>query len=129
TSDCRRLHRVANSVVILDEAQTMPTHLLTSLLDMLRDLTEHCHTSVVLCTATQPALDEAPGFKGLKNVREIAPDPPRLFRSLRRVRYSWPQDAPARPWGWVAEQMATSPQALAIVNTKDDAIALLDACG
>lgn len=127
-SACRRLHRVANSVVILDEAQTMPTHLMEPLLDLFRELIAHYRVSLVLCTATQPALDETPVFRGLPNVREIAPDPPRLFRALRRVRYEWP--ANEGPWSWsrVAQQMRTSPQALAIVNTKNDAASLLDVC-
>jgi CRISPR-associated endonuclease/helicase Cas3 len=129
TSDCRRLHRVANSIIILDEAQTIPTHLLTPLLDVFRELTAHYGASTVFCTATQPALDETPGFRGLPNVREIAPQPSRLFRSLKRVNYEWPRRDELRSWAWVAAEMRSSDQALAIVNTKDDAVALLDSCG
>lgn len=127
-SDCRRLHRIARSVVILDEAQTLPSRLLAPILDVLGELTAHYGTSVVLCTATQPALDDTPGFRGLRGVREIAPEPRRLFAALERVRYEWPK---GERWTWsrVAAEMRTAGQALAIVNTKADALALLEAVG
>ncbi len=125
TTACRKLHRIARSVVILDEVQTLPPKLLEPMLDMLRRLVEQFGATVLLCTATQPALADAPGFRGLPNVREIVPDPPRLFRVLKRVRYEWPVE----PWTWdrVAEQMRGAAQAMAVVNTKADALALLDA--
>jgi CRISPR-associated endonuclease/helicase Cas3 len=127
TSPCRKLHNIANSVIILDEVQTLPPHVLTTILDVLRHLVEHYHVSVVLCTATQPALDDQPDFKGLPNVREIARDPAHLFAQLERVRYHWP--APDETWTWeqVAERMRKERQALAIVNTRADAAALLEA--
>ncbi|MCC6314063.1 MAG: CRISPR-associated helicase Cas3' [Thermomicrobiales bacterium] len=123
---CRKLHRIAESVVILDEAQTLPQPLLAPILDALSQLTAHYRTSVVLCTATQPAFARAPGFSQLANIREIAPDPPRLFQTLKRVDYVWPEGS---PWSWqrVADEMRSAPQALAIVNTKAAALALLDA--
>jgi CRISPR-associated endonuclease/helicase Cas3 len=125
TTACRKLHRIARSVVILDEVQTLPPKLLAPILDMLRQLVQHFGVSVLLCTATQPALADAPGFRGLPNVREIMPDPPRLFRVLRRVRYTWP----AEPWPWerVAGEMREASHVLAVVNTKTDALRLLDA--
>jgi CRISPR-associated endonuclease/helicase Cas3 len=128
-SACRRLHRVANSVAILDEAQTLPVRLLGPILDALRGLSAHYRTSVVLCTATQPALTATPGFEGLEDVREIAPEPPRLFRTLARVRYEWPAVDESWDWARVAAEMGTERQALAVVNTKRDALALLNALG
>jgi CRISPR-associated endonuclease/helicase Cas3 len=128
-SACRRLHRVANSIVILDEAQTLPVRLLAPILDVLRDLSAHYRTSVVLCTATQPALTATPGFEGLEDVREIAPEPSRLFKVLARVRYEWPAADESWDWTRVAEEMRSGRQALAVVNTKRDALALLDALG
>lgn len=127
TNRCRKLHRLARSVIILDEVQTLPPHLLAPILDALTTLTTQYGTTVVLCTATQPALDDSPEFKGLVGVREIAPDPRRLFAALRRVNYELP--APDELWSWeqAAVEMQSSPQALAIVNTVKDALALFDA--
>lgn len=85
-SQCRKLHSIAGSVVVLDEAQTMPLKLLRPCVAVIDELARNYRTSVVLCTATQPAL-ENPNFRGgLENVRELAPDPPRLFKELERIR-------------------------------------------
>jgi CRISPR-associated endonuclease/helicase Cas3 len=122
----RKLHRLANSVVVLDEVQTLPPRLLETTLDGLRELETHYGTSVLLCTATQPALTERPGFpKGLTDVTEIVPDPSGLYDDLRRVEYDVQVDA---PWTWtdVAKDLRAHRQAMAILNTKDDAAAVLD---
>lgn len=128
TTACRKLHNIARSVVILDEVQTLPPGLLTSILDGLRQLVAYYGVSIVLCTATQPALDDSPYLKGLPKVREIGADPLRLFNELGgRVRYELP--FADEPWSWdrAAQEMRTVPQALAVVNTKNDALALLEA--
>lgn len=85
-SQCRKLHHIAGSVVVLDEAQTMPLKLLRPCVAAIDELARNYRTSVVLCTATQPAL-EAPAFVGgLTGVRELAPEPTLLFQQLERVR-------------------------------------------
>ena len=122
---CRKLHRLARSVVILDEAQALPPHLLTPILDVLRDLVAHYGVSVVLCTATQPAFEAIDPFASVQ-ATEIVPDPARLFEALRRVRYEW-RTGHRVPWEGVAGEMRAARQALAVVNTKRDAMALLDA--
>jgi len=128
TGACRKLHNVANSVVVLDEAQSLPPHLLTPLLDVLRELVTNYRVSVVICTATQPAFEAVPGFSGFAaGAREIAPNPPELFEQLKRVRYTWPAEGEKMSWEEVAGRLRASPRALAILNTKRDAMALLDA--
>ena len=83
---CRKLHNIASSVVILDEAQTLPLHLLRPCVALLDELALNYRASLVLCTATQPALLKSQGFRdGLENVRELAPVPRELYRKLRRV--------------------------------------------
>jgi CRISPR-associated endonuclease/helicase Cas3 len=126
-STCRKLHNIARSVVILDEVQTLPPELLTPILDVLQDLVDHYHVSVLLCTATQPALQDGPYLRGLREVREIIADPTQYFAALKRVRYELP--APGERWAWdrVATEMQSVDQGLAIVNTKQDALRLLDA--
>lgn len=85
-SQCRKLHNIATSVVILDEAQTLPLKLLRPAVAAIAELARNYRTSVVLCTATQPAL-QAPDFVGgLEQVQELAPEPKELFRKLERVR-------------------------------------------
>jgi CRISPR-associated endonuclease/helicase Cas3 len=124
---CRKLHNLAGSVVILDEAQTLPTGLLTPILDVLRALVEHARVSVVLCTATQPALDPRAGFPGLPGIRDIIPDATPLIRSLRRVDYTLPVAGERWTWERAAEVIRAEPRSLTILNTKRDALALLDA--
>jgi CRISPR-associated endonuclease/helicase Cas3 len=128
-SKCRKLHNLARSVLILDEVQTLPPHLLDPVLDVLGQLVEHYGVSVVLCTATQPALAANRYAKGLSDrLREIVTDPERYFQALKRVEYEM---RIGEKWSWerVAGEMRTSPQALAVVNTKKDALVLLDALG
>lgn len=127
TSACRKLHNLVGSVIVLDEAQTLPARLLTPLLDVLRELVRRYRVSVVFCTATQPAFEAVPGFEEIARATEIAPDPPRLFAALKRVRYDWPAPSSTLTGEEVAELMRQEIQALAIVNTRKAALALLDA--
>ena len=126
TTACRKLHNIARSVIILDEAQTLPTHLLEPILDALKQLVDYYKVTLVLCTATQPALDNGPHLRGLDNIREIVPAPARLFSELRRVSYELHVE---EKWTWeqVAKEMREAGQALAVVNTKNDALLLLEA--
>ena len=119
-SRCRKLHNIANSVVILDEAQTLPLKLLGPCLSSLDELTRNWRTSVVLCTATQPALDklacDARGlFHGFENPRELAPNPEILFRKLERTRIIYRGKFNDIQ---LAEQLRVESQVLCIVNKR-----------
>lgn len=132
-SACRKLHRLANSVIVLDEAQALPPHLLEPILDGLRELVDHYHTSVVISTATQPAFEAIRPFRDLA-ATDIVPDAHRHFETLRRVDYDWRIDR-TLSWPEVADLMRDASadgrqeprQALAVVNTKRDVLAMLDA--
>ena len=88
-SRCRKLHNLARAVIVLDEAQTIPLHVLRPSVAALDELARNYGSSIVLCTATQPAL-KAPDFKGgFDQVRELAPDPPRLHQKLARVKIDY----------------------------------------
>ena len=125
TSATRKLHNLAKSVIILDEAQALPPTLLEPILDGLRDLSDNYGASVALSTATQPAFQAIKPFADV-NAVDIVPEPERHFQSLKRVRYEWRTNPPLS-WDDVAAIMRETPQALAIVNTKKDALALLAA--
>jgi CRISPR-associated endonuclease/helicase Cas3 len=123
-SRCRKLHRLANSVIVLDEAQALPAGMLRPILDALRDLAVNFNTSVVVSTATQPSFQEIPEFARVP-ATEIVPDVRDLFATLRRASYRWELSTPA-PWSAVAERIRAERQVLAIVNTKRDAKTLLN---
>ena len=125
-SKCRKIHNIARSVLILDEVQTLPLHLLAPILDVLQELVDYYRTTVVLCTATQPALDNSPYIKGLKNVKEIIPDPDKYFSILKRVDYHIETRHEKWSWSRVAQEMRKYRQCMVVVNTKKDALKLLD---
>jgi len=117
TRACRKLHNLANSVIILDEAQTLPLPLLRPCMAAIETLAAGYGASVVLCTATQPALSKQDGFdRGLENVRELAPDPEHLYTQLKRVRV---EIAP-EPVGdeALAAELRAQDQVLCIVNSR-----------
>jgi CRISPR-associated endonuclease/helicase Cas3 len=126
-SACRKLHNSAGSVIILDEVQMLPTHLLAPILDVLRQMVAHYGVTVVLCTATQPALYNRDRFEGLDGIREIVADAQELFALLRRVEYHFPCRRGKWSWQEVAARIRNHHQSLTIVNTRADAIKLLDA--
>lgn len=127
---CRKLHNLVNSVIILDEVQTLPLALLTPILGVLRELVRGYGVSVVLCTATQPELEgENLYLQGFESgtVRNILTDEQerRFFASLSRVKYEYQ----AAGWSWVdlwadIEAHRYS-QALIVLNTRKDALQVL----
>lgn len=127
TSRCRKLHNIARSVVIFDEVQTLPAHLLNPLLNVLRELQTNYGTSFVFSTATQPAfrsnLSLKEGFAE-GEVTEITRETDETFRKLRRVRFRLPQDSQPTGWRRLAEEMAARPQGLCVVNTRRHAFEL-----
>ena len=120
----RKLHNIARSVVIFDEVQTLPTHLLEPTLDVLRTLQKQFAVSVLFCSATQPAFRKSAnlhnGFRD-DEVAEVAPDVANLFAKLQRV--SFRIESPNEPWDWnrLAGEMLHKPQSLCIVNLRQHA--------
>lgn len=115
-SRCRKLHNIASSVVILDEAQTLPLRLLRPCVTALDELARNWRTTILICTATQPALGVHDGFPGgLAGAREIVPDPAKLYRSLKRTRISRHGELTDAE---VADRLRDSSRALCIVNTR-----------
>lgn len=113
SSRCRKLHNIARSIVILDEAQMLPVEYLRPCLTALAELVLNYGTSVVLCTATQPNL--AGLLPDSPQVVELAPDPPGLYQSLKRVRV---ESIGFLNDNQLAKQLREQEQVLCIVNTR-----------
>ena len=121
-SRCRKLHNIASSVVILDEAQTLPLKLLRPCVAALDELALNYRTTIVLCTATQPALKTEDGFRdGLAGVRELAPSPERLYLQFKRVNV---RHAGRLTNQALADLVREHEQVLCIVNNRRHARAL-----
>ena len=115
-SQCRKLHNMANSVIVFDEAQMIPTCHLKPCVGAIANLTAHFRSSVVLCTATQPVLsDLIQSFCPELKVRELCPGVSDYFRKLRRVRY---RDGGTLSDASLAEELSRQSQVLCIMNTR-----------
>lgn len=127
TGKCRKLHNIARSVIILDEVQMLPVHLLTTILDLLRQLVAHYGVTVVLCTATQPDFENREEFEGLEGIREIIPQSTQQqhFAALKRVTYQLPTVTETWTWEQVAARVQRERHMLVIVNTRRDALELM----
>ncbi len=124
SSRCRKLHNIAHSVIILDEAQMLPPEHLKPILSTLKNLVHHLGVTVVFCTATQPALTGKIGsgeavFSGIENCTEIVDNPEDLTKNLERVTFSFPQK-PWIPQTWedLAKELTQHKQVLCVVNTR-----------
>jgi len=124
TSRCRKLHNIANSVVVLDEAQLLPTDFLEPIIETMKLLSDHYGTSFVICTATQPILEKQedfPQFPGLPrgSAREIVHDVPALYRDLKRVEVLAPADLRApKTWEEIATELGAEERVLCVVSDR-----------
>lgn len=126
TSRCRKLHNIVGSVVILDEAQLLPPEFLYPILHTMRELVARYGVTLVLCTATQPALGERESpsfrFKGLPAGMEIVEDPLDLHKQFKRVEVLVPESlTEPRSWEDLARELQEHGSVLCIVNRRDDA--------
>jgi len=115
-SKCRKLHNIANSVMIFDEAQMLPTAHLRPCVAAIAELAAHFRSTAVLCTATQPVLNDmfnqyAPGI----SINELCPNPSELFSQFRRVKF---ENIGAVDTDALAAQLAERQQVLCIVNSR-----------
>jgi CRISPR-associated endonuclease/helicase Cas3 len=124
TSRCRKLHRIARSVIIFDEAQTLPVDYLAPCLRSMEELVKHYGSTVVLCTATQPAIERNLEFpNGIPAPTEIIPDPADLHRRLRRVKAVC---LGKMPDAGLLPKLCEHEQMLCIVNTRRHARELFE---
>jgi len=128
-SRARKLHNISNSVVIFDEVQTLPTHLLAPLLSVFRELSTNYGVSFVFSSATQPAFRRSvnlpEGFYS-DEITEIAPDPVSLFSELHRVVYKIPKQGETLSWDALSDYLVAEAQCLCVVNLRRHARDLWD---
>lgn len=134
TSRCRKLHNIAESVIVLDEAQLLPPEFLQPILDALNVLVTYFGVTLLLCTATQPTLGDSERFdprqrlRGLPPATRIVDDEATLFTALQRVVIEWPADlhTPLTTEALVS-RLAKHDCVLIIVNTRRDASEIMHA--
>lgn len=121
-SKCRKLKNLANSIIILDEVQTLPTQYLRPCLAALDELARNYGATIILCSATQPAVDKR-NFKygdGLElEGRELAPNPDMLAKQLKRVNIEHSLEFDDEE---LLSQITAASQALIIVNSRKHAL-------
>lgn len=130
-SSCRKLHNLMDSIILFDEAQSLPQHLAVPTLAALSHLSARYHSTVVFATATQPAFDSQHHEVVKQAVsgwqpRESVPEHPSLFKALERVTVRWPVPGNKHPWEKLASEVEAAKQALVVVNLKRHALLLLD---
>ncbi len=119
SSKCRKLHNIANSVVIFDEAQTLPTKYLTPCVAAISELVNNYNTTAVLCTATQPALDDMfSKYLDNRQIKEISEKVNSDYSFFERVTIVKDSE---KDINTLAEEIINQPQILTIVNTKANA--------
>ena len=118
-SQCRKVHNIAESVVIFDEVQTTPKEVILPTLRMLEDVQTVMKTSFLFCTATQPAFEKRLGFDGIENIRPLIDDPSELYEKTKRVDYRLLNDLkPIDYSGLLEAVIQTGDSTLVIFNTK-----------
>lgn len=118
-SRCRKLHNIANSVIIFDEAQNLPVPCLRPCVAAIAQLVQHYRAAAVLCTATQPALqplfdDLEPGLQ----IKELCPDPKEQYQAFRRTTLKMRGELEQSQLG---KELAEQEQVLCIVNRRKTA--------
>lgn len=130
-SSCRKLHNLMDSVILFDEAQSLPQHLAVPTLATLSHLSAAYRSTIVFATATQPAFDtlnEAVRKHAVQGWQpdEAVPEHPALFAALKRVAVHWPETGEKHTWTQLAADLRDVDQALVVVNLKRHALALLN---
>ena len=90
-SKCRKIHNIAESVVIFDEVQSLPKEILLPTLTVLKNIKTIMRTSFLFCTATQPAFEKRTNFNGLENIYPLVENPAEIFNKTQRVDYDFLQ--------------------------------------
>lgn len=123
-SRCRKIHNIAGSVIILDEAQAIPTEYLEPCVAALHELVENYGCTLLLCTATQPAFDDMNNLQmAFPEVIEIVENPESVFNTLRRTELNFLGKLTDDD---LVDRLSKKQQALCIVSTKAQARAIFE---
>lgn len=125
SSRCRKLHNIANSIVVIDEVQLLPPEYLNPILHTMKELHKNYGVTFVLSTATQPAFGEHKSFdfnfEGLGSTVEIMENPVALHKAFKRVEIHVPDNLlTSRSWEDLAKELTQHSSVLCIVNRRDD---------
>ena len=125
SSRCRKLHNIANSIVVLDEVQLLPPEYLNPILHVIKELHQNYKVAFILSTATRPAFTPQKSvdysFEGLAETVEIMESPLLLHKTFKRVEVYIPDDLMTpRTWEDLASGLSQHPSVLCIVNRRDD---------
>ena len=127
TSKCRKLHNIADSVIIFDEVQAIPVEKLQPCIEVIRELSLNYGVSAVLCSATQPAINQSDDFKkGLSGIREIVSDVVKLFQVLKRTEVSFIGKQKSEE---ISKKIEQNEQVLCIVSTRKQARDIFEQIG
>lgn len=122
-SQCRKIHNIAESVVIFDEVQTLPKEVILPTLQMLKDVQAVMKVSFLFCTATQPAFEKRQGFDGISTIYPLIDDPATLYEKTKRVEYHLLNDLNPIDYSGLLEAVEQAGGvALVIFNTKKAAL-------
>lgn len=132
TSRCRKIHNIADSVIVLDEVQKIPRKYLEPITRMIDELSKNYGVTWLMCTATQPDLSTKTDAFGRTKINglnqySIIEDEEALFNKLRRTDVHFPEPEERLSWPEVAQRIAQEKCALAVVNTRSDAVELYEA--
>jgi CRISPR-associated endonuclease/helicase Cas3 len=120
---CRKIHNIAESVVIFDEVQLLRKEIILPTLKMLEDVKVIMKTSFLFCTATQPAFEKRTGFDGIDTITPLIDDPARFYKKTKRVKYNLLNDlnpiSESELLSLVRQETASE---LVIFNTKKDTL-------
>jgi len=126
-SKCRKIHNIAEAVVIFDEVQSIPKEIILPTLRMLNDVQTVMRASFLFCTATQPAYEKRSGFDGIDSISPLIEEPGILYDKTRRVEYRLLDDLVPVDMAKLSETVVECDDAtLVIFNTKKAALEFYD---
>lgn len=115
TSKCRKLHNLAKSVIIFDEAQMLPVDYLLPCIQAISELVYNYHCTAVLCTATQPALNEHFPKEVSANIQEICPNMEDQYQFFKRTQV---ENIGQISEEFLIDSLKTQEQALCILGSR-----------